>query len=92
MTFTAVFGVKLTFFLWSFSWQKISDPRSIGKVLEQVYADHSTNVDSVFSRILETTEHPAAAASFASIMFAPQGQMSFKEALSGWVVLKFKNC
>ncbi|KAA8515616.1 hypothetical protein F0562_018773 [Nyssa sinensis] len=63
-------------------WQKISDPRSIGDVLKQVYADHSTNVDKVFSRILETTEHPAAAASFASIMFAPQGQLSFEEALS----------
>uniref|UniRef100_A0A5B6ZCB2 AB hydrolase-1 domain-containing protein n=1 Tax=Davidia involucrata TaxID=16924 RepID=A0A5B6ZCB2_DAVIN len=63
-------------------WQKISDPRSIGDVLEQVYADHSTNVDKVFSQILETTQHPAAAASFASIMFAPQGQLSFKEALS----------
>ncbi|KAL6326894.1 hypothetical protein AAG906_012170 [Vitis piasezkii] len=41
-------------------------------VLKQVYADHST----------KTTQHPAAAASFASIMFAPQGQLSFSEALS----------
>ncbi|XP_044489505.1 pheophytinase, chloroplastic-like [Mangifera indica] len=64
-------------------WQKISDPQSIAEVLKQVYADHSTNVDKVFSCILETTEHPAAAASFASIMFAPQGQLSFREALSG---------
>ncbi|VAI89312.1 hypothetical protein VPH35_130181 [Triticum aestivum] len=63
-------------------WQKISDPRSIQKILRQVYADHSTNVDKVFSRIIETTEHPAAAASFASIMFAPMGQISFQEALS----------
>lgn len=47
-----------------------------------MYADHSTNVDGVFSRILETTQHPAASASFASIMFAPQGQLSFREALS----------
>ncbi|KAK9283755.1 hypothetical protein L1049_012005 [Liquidambar formosana] len=63
-------------------WQKVSDPSSIGEILKQVYADHSTNVDNVFSRILETTQHPAAAASFASIMFAPQGQLSFREALS----------
>ncbi|KAK4748945.1 hypothetical protein SAY87_015531 [Trapa incisa] len=63
-------------------WQKISDPESIAEVLKQVYADHSTNVDKVFARILETTEHPAAAASFASIMFAPQGNLSFKQALS----------
>ncbi|XP_010269706.1 PREDICTED: pheophytinase, chloroplastic-like [Nelumbo nucifera] len=63
-------------------WQKISDPRSIADVLEQVYADHSTKVDKVFSRILEVTQHPAAAASFASIMFAPKGQLSFREALS----------
>lgn len=56
------------------------------EVLRQVYADHSTKVDNVFSRILETTEHPAAAASLASIMCAPQGQLSFWEALSGWVV------
>ncbi|KAL6009919.1 hypothetical protein ACLOJK_000350 [Asimina triloba] len=63
-------------------WQKISDPVSIREVLKQVYADHSTKVDKVFSRILETTQHPAAAASFASIMFAPKGQLSFQEALS----------
>lgn len=63
-------------------WQKISDPRSIAEILKQVYADHSTKVDEVFSRIIETTQHPAAAASFASIMFAPQGQLSFKEALT----------
>ncbi|KAL5981066.1 hypothetical protein ACLOJK_028986 [Asimina triloba] len=49
-------------------WQKISDPVSIREVLKQVYADHSTKVDKVFSRILETTQHPAATASFASIM------------------------
>uniref|UniRef100_A0A2P2JBM4 AB hydrolase-1 domain-containing protein n=1 Tax=Rhizophora mucronata TaxID=61149 RepID=A0A2P2JBM4_RHIMU len=63
-------------------WQRISNPGSIAEVLKQVYADHSTNVENVFSRILEITEHPAAAASFASIMFAPQGQLSFREALS----------
>ncbi|KAB1224941.1 Pheophytinase, chloroplastic [Morella rubra] len=62
--------------------RKISDPRSIAEVLKQVYADHSTKVDNVFSRILETTQHPAAAASFASIMFAPRGELSFREALS----------
>ncbi|KAK3129344.1 hypothetical protein QOZ80_6BG0478090 [Eleusine coracana subsp. coracana] len=63
-------------------WQKISDPRSIQDILKQVYADHSTNVDKVFSHIIEITEHPAAAASFASIMFAPRGQISFQEALT----------
>lgn len=69
-------------FLYDSSWQKISDPESIKEILEQVYADHSTKVDNVFSRILEITRHPAAAASFASIMFAPRGQLSFDEALS----------
>ncbi|KFK25607.1 hypothetical protein AALP_AA8G136500 [Arabis alpina] len=63
-------------------WQKISDPESIAEILKQVYKDHSTNVDKVFSRIVEITQHPAAAASFASIMFAPGGQLSFSEALS----------
>lgn len=63
-------------------WQKISDPESIAKILKQVYADHSINVDEVFSNIIETTKHPAAAASLASIMFAPGSQLSFKEALS----------
>ncbi|KAF9592794.1 hypothetical protein IFM89_017364 [Coptis chinensis] len=63
-------------------WEKISDPTSIAEVLKQVYADHSTRVDKVFSCILETTEHPAAAASFASIMCAPKGQLSFEETLS----------
>ncbi|KAK9125201.1 hypothetical protein Scep_014047 [Stephania cephalantha] len=77
-TFPMPDGVrKLT----EFVWQKISDPRSIGEVLKQVYADHSIKVDKVFSRILEVTEHPAAAASFASIMFAPKGELSFQEAL-----------
>lgn len=68
--------------LTEFVWQKISDPESIAVILRQVYADHSTNVDNVFTRILEITQHPAAAASFASIMFAPRGELSFKEALS----------
>lgn len=63
-------------------WEKISDPTSIAEVLNQVYVDRSTNVDKVFSHIIETTRHPAAAASFASIMFAPQGELSFSEALS----------
>ncbi|CAH2072818.1 unnamed protein product, partial [Thlaspi arvense] len=63
-------------------WQKISDPESIAEILKQVYKDHSTNVDKVFSRIVEITQHPAAAASFASIMFAPGGQLTFSEALS----------
>ncbi|KAL9272470.1 Pheophytinase, chloroplastic-like protein, partial [Drosera capensis] len=63
-------------------WQKITQPESIADVLRQVYADHTTNVDKVFSRILETTEHPAAAASLASIMFAPRPQLSFSESLS----------
>lgn len=63
-------------------WEKIRDPRTIGEILKQVYTDHSTNVDKVFSRILEITEHPAALASFASIMLAPQGELSFGEALS----------
>ena len=47
-----------------------------------MYKDHSTDVDKVFSRIVEITQHPAAAASFASIMFAPGGELSFSEALS----------
>ncbi|CAK9310234.1 unnamed protein product [Citrullus colocynthis] len=68
--------------LTKFVWQKISDPESIGDILRQVYADHTTNVDDVFCRIVETTRHPAAAASFASIMFAPQGKLSFSEALT----------
>jgi pimeloyl-ACP methyl ester carboxylesterase len=63
-------------------WQKISNPESIGEILRQVYADHTTNVDKVFMSILEITEHPAAAASLASIMCAPRGQLSFNEALS----------
>ncbi|KAL8061950.1 hypothetical protein ABFX02_02G116100 [Erythranthe guttata] len=63
-------------------WLKISDPRSIAEILKQVYADHSTDVDEVFARIVETTQHPAAAASLASIMFAPKAQLSFEEALS----------
>ncbi|KAJ7012899.1 pheophytinase [Populus alba x Populus x berolinensis] len=60
------------------SWQKISDPKSIAQIIKHVYTDHYTNIDKVLSRILEITQHPAAAASFASIMFAPQGQLSFR--------------
>jgi len=68
-------------------WLKISDPRSIAEVLKQVYADHTTNIDKVFSRILEATEHPAASAALASIMFSPKAQMSFAESLSMWVTI-----
>ncbi|CAA0827239.1 Pheophytinase- chloroplastic [Striga hermonthica] len=78
-TFPLPSGVKK---LTEVLWQKISDPRSIAEILKQVYADHSTRVDEVFSRIIETTRHPAAAASFASIIFAPQGQLSFDETLT----------
>ncbi|KAL2896332.1 Pheophytinase chloroplastic [Bienertia sinuspersici] len=63
-------------------WQKMSDPENIAKLLRQVYADHSTDVYKVFSKIVETTEHPAAAAAFASIMCAPAGELSFDESLS----------
>ncbi|CAN4110262.1 unnamed protein product [Withania somnifera] len=69
--------------LTEFVWEKIRAPESIAEVLKQVYADHTTKVDKVFSSILEVTEHPAAAAALASIMFAPRGQLSFKEALTG---------
>ncbi|XP_047955490.1 pheophytinase, chloroplastic-like [Salvia hispanica] len=62
-------------------WQKISDPRSVTEILKQVYSDHTTDVDEVYSRIIETTRHPAAAASFASIIFAPQGRLTFEENL-----------
>ncbi|XP_078436256.1 pheophytinase [Wolffia australiana] len=62
-------------------WQKISDPRTIRDVLKQVYVDHSINVDKVFSTIVEVTQHPAAPASFASIMFSPRAELSFQEAL-----------
>ncbi|XP_010558906.1 PREDICTED: pheophytinase, chloroplastic-like [Tarenaya hassleriana] len=68
--------------LTEFLWQKISDPKSIAEILRQVYADHSTDVDKVFSHIVEITRHPAAAASLASIMCAPAGQLSFADALS----------
>lgn len=65
-----------------FIWQKFSEPESIAKILRQVYVDHTIKVDKVFSRIIQTTQHPAAAASFAAIMLAPQGQLSFDDAVS----------
>ncbi|CAN1822885.1 Pheophytinase, chloroplastic [Linum perenne] len=65
-----------------FLWSKISDRRSITEVLKQVYADQTTDVDKVISRVVEITEHPAAAASLTSIMFAPTARLSFTEALS----------
>lgn len=46
-------------------------------------------MDKVFSRIVEVTQHPAAAASFASIMLAPGGQLSFSEALSRYKTVWF---
>lgn len=63
-------------------WEKISDPASIDDVLKQVYTDHSLKFDKVSSRIIEIAQHPAAPASFASIMFAPKAQLSFQEALN----------
>ncbi|OIW08776.1 hypothetical protein TanjilG_16357 [Lupinus angustifolius] len=46
--------------LTEFVWKKISDPRSIGEILNQVYANGTTNVDNVFSGIIETASHPEA--------------------------------
>ncbi|PKA53363.1 hypothetical protein AXF42_Ash012304 [Apostasia shenzhenica] len=77
-TFPLPLSVRI---LMEFVWQKISDPSNIEEILKQVYADHTTKVDKVFSHIVEITQHPAAAAAFASIMFAPRGQLSFQEAL-----------
>ncbi|MQL76694.1 hypothetical protein Taro_009090 [Colocasia esculenta] len=68
--------------LTGFVWRKISNPMSIQRILKQVYADHSIEIDRLVSTIMEVTRHPAAAASFASIMFAPRGQLSFQESLS----------
>ncbi|KAK7258201.1 hypothetical protein RIF29_32721 [Crotalaria pallida] len=78
-TFPLPAGVRR---LTEFVWEKMSDPASIAEILNQVYANRATNVDNVFSHIIETTRHPAAAAAFASIMFAPQAELSFGEALS----------
>lgn len=64
-----------------FAWRKISDPKSIENVLKQVYVDHSVVTSELLSRIVEATEHPAAAAAFSSIIFAPQGELSFNETL-----------
>lgn len=61
------------------------------QILNQVYADCSTEVDEIVSHIIKTTQHPAAAASFASIIFTPQGELSFKECLTRLVPLKLFN-
>lgn len=39
---------------------------------------------------METTRHPAAASSLASIMFAPQGQLSFGDSLERFESLEYK--
>lgn len=68
-------------FITRFGWKQLQDPNNILRLLQLVYVDHSALSDDLITHIVEATEHPAAAAAFCSIIFAPQGEISFNEGL-----------
>jgi hypothetical protein len=55
--------------------------QTIRALLAQVYSDPSRLSDELVAQIVEPTSHPAAAAAFASIIFAPKPENSFNESL-----------
>ncbi|CAK9201361.1 unnamed protein product [Sphagnum troendelagicum] len=62
-------------------WNLLRKPQTIRSLLELVYKDHSALSDNLVDKIVEATDHPAAGAAFASILFAPKAYSNFTENL-----------
>ncbi|KAH9543187.1 hypothetical protein CY35_13G050300 [Sphagnum magellanicum] len=62
-------------------WNLLRKPQTIQSLLELVYKDHSALSDNLVDKIVEATDHPAAGAAFASILFAPKAYSNFTENL-----------
>ena len=57
-------------------------PETISAVLATVYADESAVGERLVTQIMDPAQHPLAAKAFASIMFAPQSELPFDEAVT----------
>eukprot|EP00850_Spirogloea_muscicola_P010654 SM000063S20044 [mRNA] locus=s63:494967:497651:+ [translate_table: standard] len=58
-------------------WDTLRNPGALRALLRLVYADDSAVSDALLADMLAPTAHPAAAAAFASILFAPRGLSTF---------------
>eukprot|EP00897_Mesotaenium_endlicherianum_P004878 jgi/Mesen1/4418/ME000225S03401 len=63
-------------------WDDLRNPATLRGLLRLVYASQDAIDDEMLSHIVRPTEHPAAAAAFASILFAPKAQFSFDRNLA----------
>jgi len=64
-----------------FRWNLLRNPQILRRALNFVYADRSVVNDKLVRNMVEATEHPAAFAAFASIVFAPRAHSDFGENL-----------
>ena len=63
-------------------WDVLRDPGNIRRLLQLVYADKGALEDGLVADIKAPTDHPGAAAAFASIIFAPKAESSFDQNLA----------
>uniref|UniRef100_A0A7I4D1T7 AB hydrolase-1 domain-containing protein n=1 Tax=Physcomitrium patens TaxID=3218 RepID=A0A7I4D1T7_PHYPA len=64
-----------------FWWDLLRNPSTIRNMLGAVYANRSAINKKLITQIIEATDHPAAFAAFASIVFAPRAHTDFGENL-----------
>ncbi|CAI5512965.1 unnamed protein product [Closterium sp. Naga37s-1] len=63
-------------------WDSLRHPTTLRSLLTLVYTDPSPLTPALIDSIAQPTQHPASAAAFASILFAPKARLSFDENLS----------
>ncbi|CAI7759425.1 unnamed protein product, partial [Closterium sp. NIES-53] len=63
-------------------WDSLRHPTTLRSLLTLVYTDAAPLTPALIDSIAQPTQHPASAAAFASILFAPKARLSFDENLS----------
>lgn len=79
---TVVFEKETEICSWDcYRWNILRNPQLLRRAVTMVYADRSAVDEKLVQNMKAATDHPAAFAAFASIMFAPQAHTNFKENL-----------
>jgi pimeloyl-ACP methyl ester carboxylesterase len=73
-------------------WNILRNPQLLRRAVTMVYADRSVVDEKLVQNMKAATDHPAAFAAFASIMFAPQAHTNFKENLISLKEKKMPMC
>ncbi|CAI5977531.1 unnamed protein product [Closterium sp. NIES-65] len=63
-------------------WDSLRHPTTLRSLLTLVYTDAARLTPALIDCIAQPTQHPASAAAFASILFAPKARLSFDENLT----------